>query len=756
MLPIGAIGELAISGPTVSKGYIKDPVSTAKSFVDRIAWLPTSDASRRIYKTGDQARMNSNGTISVFGRIDKQVKLNGQRISLEEIEICLKRIFPSFVQVVVEIVKIGGVSLTSNLVAFVSMPPSSNGVATNGIRTDRVANGNGDLSGDNDIDFRLLVKNAQTQLLAILPSYMVPKIFVPYGTFPINKNGKLQREELRHYGSTLPLRQLLKFTSDESDDDPKKILRPDEEVALGVNAMVVDIISDVDTPYADTLRGRDVVISNIGLDSIAIISLATAVTRTYNVVIPVGKFMSHNLRVRDVAQLIQETKSSNGHYHPTHFQTKVDLRRFEDGQFKTGMNLRSEFLILDAQLKKGASMLGNGPEMRSTVFLTGATGFLGIQILRQLLSRIKVKKVIVLVRAADTREARARILKAAAAARWWSPRLLSSLEVWTGDLAKPRLGLHDDEWNCLNGSTSKLEDKVDAIIHNGAVVHWGLSYERLKAENVLSTLQLLSLLSSSSTLQGFIYVSGGQSGNNNNSLDIGEESSTMNGYSQSKLLSELLVKSYAENYAQPHQNVKILKPGLIVGSCQEGVSNTDDFLWRVAAGAARVGGFSSSEKNSWISVAGVDKVASLIVERCLDSKADKEIMVSLDYGLYVSKFWEIIRTTLGIDLRPMTQLEWIDSLQRDIKSTGKSHPMWPVMHYLEIGDGYIGEENHGLIGSQQQAEKEEIVSAIQKSVEYLASIGFFSKDEQWVCTCSTGTQIFKRSSVVSAVFKGTS
>jgi amino acid adenylation domain-containing protein len=83
-VPAGTVGELAIGGPQVSKGYLNQPEETAKSFVQ------SSDFGY-IYRTGDKARIvwdeNGDQVIEYLGRICMgQVKVNGRRVELGEIE----------------------------------------------------------------------------------------------------------------------------------------------------------------------------------------------------------------------------------------------------------------------------------------------------------------------------------------------------------------------------------------------------------------------------------------------------------------------------------------------------------------------------------------------------------------------------------------------------------------------------------------------------------------------------------------------
>ncbi|KAI0003535.1 hypothetical protein F4779DRAFT_621787 [Xylariaceae sp. FL0662B] len=84
VIPVGEVGELAVGGSQLATGYINRPEQTAAVFVDT-RW-------GRVYRTGDKAMMQPDGTIECLGRIDDaQVKLNGQRIELGEVEHALLR-----------------------------------------------------------------------------------------------------------------------------------------------------------------------------------------------------------------------------------------------------------------------------------------------------------------------------------------------------------------------------------------------------------------------------------------------------------------------------------------------------------------------------------------------------------------------------------------------------------------------------------------------------------------------------------------
>jgi amino acid adenylation domain-containing protein len=81
-LPARCVGELIITGETLSVGYV-NPEDTRKAFRGN-----TLDATSPLqYSTGDRARMAADGTVEIFGRTDSVVKIRGHRVDLTELEI---------------------------------------------------------------------------------------------------------------------------------------------------------------------------------------------------------------------------------------------------------------------------------------------------------------------------------------------------------------------------------------------------------------------------------------------------------------------------------------------------------------------------------------------------------------------------------------------------------------------------------------------------------------------------------------------
>lgn len=255
-------------------------------------------------------------------------------------------------------------------------------------------------------------------------------------------------------------------------------------------------------------------------------------------------------------------------------------------------------------------------EMPLTVFLTGATGFLGSYILHELLEGPARANVIVLVRAENMSAAFTRLEKILKSYGLQLPSLQTTprLDIVVGDLSQPYLGLSEE-------TTRRLADNVDAVIHNGAQVNWMRPYSQLRQANVLSTLACIQLcavgkpkrlafISSTSTLDNSHYAELCQRGSSlvSESDDLeGSRKGLGTGYGQSKWASEYLVREAAKRGLAG----TIIRPGYIMGDPRSGILITDDFLIRLWKGSLQVGARPNIPNN--INAVPVTQVSRIVV-----------------------------------------------------------------------------------------------------------------------------------------------
>ncbi|PYH98073.1 nonribosomal peptide synthase [Aspergillus ellipticus CBS 707.79] len=190
LLPIGAIGELLISGPILARGYLGDPEKTAAAFVEQPSFIPGSTAQDRFYRTGDLVRYNADGTIHFIGRADGQVKIRGQRVELGEIEYNIER--DENIHHALTLLPSQG-PFKKQLLAVVSFKnlhlPTGDSLAL--------------VPETHRPDTSAVVARMANTISSVLPVYMVPALWVPVTTIPLLPSGKLDRKKVRRWIESL-------------------------------------------------------------------------------------------------------------------------------------------------------------------------------------------------------------------------------------------------------------------------------------------------------------------------------------------------------------------------------------------------------------------------------------------------------------------------------------------------------------------------------------------------------------------------
>ena len=151
VLPDGETGELVVAGLGVGRGYINLPEKTAAVFIEL--------NGERAYKTGDLAKINTDGEIEFFGRIDNQIKLRGLRIELGEIE----EVINSY----------------EGIVTSITVPVDNKYLCCY-------------FMADRKIDSAELSDYASESLV----HYMVPDVFIQLEKMPVTQNGKIDKKAL--------------------------------------------------------------------------------------------------------------------------------------------------------------------------------------------------------------------------------------------------------------------------------------------------------------------------------------------------------------------------------------------------------------------------------------------------------------------------------------------------------------------------------------------------------------------------------
>ncbi|KAL4747877.1 hypothetical protein BDW72DRAFT_196305 [Aspergillus terricola var. indicus] len=199
---VGAVGEILIEGPIVARGYLDDEEKTAAAFISSPEWLGQFDPRAvqqgiKLYRTGDLAHYNSDGSINFIGRRDHQVKLHGQRVEMEEVDHALlahERVHNALALAPKE------GPLRGKLVAVVALKDyltSSKTLSSNCFHITLLA-------GIDERESQQILSDIQHKVSSLLPSYMVPATWLLVQTIPVTRNGKSDRPTVTTWVETMP------------------------------------------------------------------------------------------------------------------------------------------------------------------------------------------------------------------------------------------------------------------------------------------------------------------------------------------------------------------------------------------------------------------------------------------------------------------------------------------------------------------------------------------------------------------------
>ena len=209
----------------------------------------------------------------------------------QEIEVNIKPKLPITGDVAVDLMELHGSG--SKLVAFLKCSEDR----------DLDENTNGGCSGTlqlscvSDGKMSILIAQVRSHLIETLPRYMVPRIYIPLATLPLNSNRKLDRAKLKEHARNLSTSELFKYTEPGSSEEVLTEIPQDDTVALEVSEILVNILRRPESKGENPLKGKNATLENLGLDSSRIVSLARLVNDLSSLNIPVKALRRVNLNV---------------------------------------------------------------------------------------------------------------------------------------------------------------------------------------------------------------------------------------------------------------------------------------------------------------------------------------------------------------------------------------------------------------------------------------------------------------------------
>lgn len=412
-VPSGVSGEIAVTGAGVANGYFGQDVLTRVSFlVDSLTptgYFMEGAKKALMYRTGDSGRFGGDGQLYYEGRIegDTQIKLNGIRIEMHEVESAILRASRGVLASAV-------VSARRNpdfMVGHVEFEPGYYGPQ----------------------EQKKILESLLSRLP--LPKYMCPALLVPLDRIPVNAHGKTDRLAVQ----ALPLTSLSQHHEDKS------------HITMMENALL-KIWTEVlpsDLTQAVAIRPETDFFS-LGGGSYLLVHVQRLIRERFNVSIPVRELFSTST-LREMASSVDAA-------------TAVSAIDWQNETALEGISISGTDLDLTTRVKADCI----------TVVMTGATGYLGRNILETLLENPAVSTIHCVAVRDETRMQRI------------ETNTTERLVIHTGDLGAPLFGLSTSNFY-------KLASEADVLIHSGANRSFWDSYHTLRGANLVSTKTMIQM-----------------------------------------------------------------------------------------------------------------------------------------------------------------------------------------------------------------------------------------------------------------------
>ncbi|KAK6064314.1 polyketide synthase peptide synthetase [Seiridium cupressi] len=439
-VPVGIPGRIAIGGAGVSSGYLHEIQLTKEAF------MPDQHASRffhqqrwdTIHLTEDRGRYDTSGRLLLHDRTREStlIKLGGIRMDLQDIENTILAALAAHVSQAV--VSRRGDPQNPFLVAFV------------------VLNGNHDTT----------LPTTRTLLAGLpkivpLPQYMRPSLFIHLSSIPMTSSHKIDRAAIDRLAIQDAQNGSGSFihgtTPDPTVSDMVRTVR-----SMWLDALPQDLARQPSTVILDTRSD----FFHIGGNSISLINLQAIVSQRLHLRIPIDQlFQASNLG--RMAALVQEYRERAFKDLPPPTSNEMSIDWDREVEFPVHLHDETTEVMTSISMTR-SNLLG-------TIVLTGSTGFMGKEILRQLIHDERTTQVLCLA----VRKSPKQLI----------PHDLyfhRKVKIFPGDLADRQLGLSDED-------ARSVFHKADAVIHAGADVSFMKSYASLRPANVNSTKELLRM-----------------------------------------------------------------------------------------------------------------------------------------------------------------------------------------------------------------------------------------------------------------------
>nr|VFJ86437.1 MAG: amino acid adenylation domain-containing protein/thioester reductase domain-containing protein [Candidatus Kentron sp. LFY] len=485
-----------------------------------------------------------------------------------------------------------------------------------------------------------------------LPDWMVPSIFVFMDSFPLTPNGKIHRQALPDPDAG-DLGSTTEYIAPRTEAEA-------EMARLWAEVLGVDKVGLHDNFF------------DLGGHSVLAIQLTSQIKEQLGVEVPIRALFEDPT----VLGLLREIGRT---------QTEEDKKR---------LDLDAEARLEDDIHPQDGMLIASQVENPGHALITGATGFLGVYLIGELLKQTKAV-IWCLVRGENHQEAEKRLETALVehdqAIDGWQQRV----KVVTGDLKQQRLGLTEETFR-------EFSDKIDVIYHNGTEVNHMYPYHELRKANVEGTKEVLKLACTGRKKPvHYVSTAGVFTGTGQ---PIREDSRLIsdglveNGYIQSKWVAENLIWE-AGNRGLP---VAVYRPDRIGGHSKTGKWNDKDTFYQMLLACIEWGIFPDWDYVE--NVAPVDYCAKALVWLSLREQAlGRAYHLANSHSLPSNRIASHLRAN-GFEMRQLPYKEWREEVDRKGKGL--------LEHLL---DYTIGDEGSFIEGEIQELECDRTIQALSES-----------------------------------------
>ena len=535
-----ACGELHIAGECLAAGYVSRPELTESRFIDDIYY-----PGEKMYKSGDLVRLRLDGTFDYVGRIDNQVKLNGQRVELGEISGAILEAGQALQAATVAIKKEDG---SMELCAFYQLKAEQEGRSEETVK-----------------------EEIMEHLRKVLPIYMLPSRMICLGKMPMTATNKIDMQVLKQMAlgkeetvAAAPAKESPAVTVNEAPVEVTPATIPakpeiDEAYVLSVWNQVLTI------PATDTKRS----FFELGGTSMGVLNV-------------LSRYFNDHI----------EMSLAEFYDNPTAEKQAKWLKK------EAGLGVSNESKTETSENTKAA-------------LVTGATGYLGAHLVKELLNQNKT--VYCLMRDGSEKRLRDCLI-------WYFGHSILAaaddrIKAVAGDITKEKLGMSEEEY-------VNLSNQVGEIYHSAADVrHYADDEEAYLATNTQGTSNVLELakvakaafyhMSTCSVSGDHLRHSKEKYTFTENDYEIGQIWDK-NLYVKSKFLAEGLVYKAMEEGLK----AKIFRIGRLVGRAEDGVfqKNPDsNVFYMLLNGFDQLGSLPESAADSEIDLMPVDMAAKEVL-----------------------------------------------------------------------------------------------------------------------------------------------